>query len=637
MGDIKSTFWSDSTVALQWLKSPPSTWKTFVANRVSEIQTATHGSVWNHVSGTQNPADLVSRGMQVEDFLKSKLWVQGPNWLSEAEAKWPVSRSLTTKEAEGERHPEFVAVCRSESSVNPLFCQYSRLSFLIRVVAYCQKFIQNVNLKARTNPQTVVNSKPRTLTVDQLSQAKLLLVRLAQADGFQEEVKQLTKGEILAKSSKIRTLRPFIDSEGIIRVGGRLNLLQQPFLSKHPALLPTFHPLTTMIAKFYHQKLVHGGGRVTLAVMRETYWPVNGRRLMHLIIRNCIPCTRANPVPAQQQTGQLPLSRITVSRPFSITGIDYAGPIYLKPIHKRAPSMKGYICVFICFVTKAVHLEAATDLSTEAFLNVLRRFVSRRGRPTDLHSDNGKNFVGAKNELHHLFLMLSSEDELGKIHRSCAEEEIRWHLNPPKALHFGGLWEAAVKVAKKHLYRQLGKSLLSYEDLSTVLSQIEAAMNSRPIVPMSDDPNELSAITPAHFLIGSSMYSLPDRNLCDVVPNRLNHYHRLQQLYQQFWHHWRKEYLQEMQKDFKFREPNRNLVPGQLVILKDEFQHPVRWPLAKISKVFPGKDGLVRVIDIKTAKGNFKRDITKICPLPIERTVSTHEDSQQSNSPEPIH
>ncbi|XP_055599744.1 uncharacterized protein LOC129748951 isoform X2 [Uranotaenia lowii] len=634
MGDIKSTFWSDSTVTLQWLKSPPSTWKTFVANRVSEIQTSTHGSVWTHVPGSQNPADLLSRGMQVKDFLKSNLWVQGPSWLSEAIENWPKSKAHNKEETEEERHLAVVSVCTSEPSVNPIFCRYSSLSFLIRIVAYCQKFSQNVILKTRTNPQTVTNSSnPRTLTMEQLTQAKLRLVRLAQADGFQEEIKQLTRGNSLPKSSRIRLLRPFIDSEGIIRVGGRLNLSQQPFLSKHPALLPTFHPLTKMLAKFYHHKLVHGGGRVTLSVMRETYWPVNGRRLMHIIIRNCIPCTRANPVPAQQQTGQLPLSRITVSRPFNVTGVDYAGPIYLKPIHKRAPSVKGYICVFVCFVTKAVHLEAATDLSTEAFLNALRRFVSRRGRPSDLHSDNGKNFIGAKNELHHLFLMLSNENEQEKIHRSCVEEEIRWHLNPPKAPHFGGLWEAAVKVAKKHLFRQLGNSSLSYEDLSTILAQIEAAMNSRPLVPMSEDPNDLSAITPAHFLIGTSMYSLPDRNLCEVVPNRLTHYQRLQQLYQQFWYHWRREYLQEMQKDLKFRDPNHNLVPGQLVILKDEFQHPVRWSLARISKVFPGKDGLVRVVDLKTSKGVFKRDVTKICPLPMEPSNFTAEDEQPLNMP----
>ncbi|XP_058827759.1 uncharacterized protein LOC131687680 [Topomyia yanbarensis] len=246
--------------------------------------------------------------------------------------------------------------------------------------------------------------------------------------------------------------------------------------------------------------------------MREEYWPLNGRRLVRSIIRNCIQCTRAHPVPVRQQFGQLPTARVTPSRPFAVTGVDYAGPIYLKAIHKRASPTKAYICLFVCFVTKAVHLELVHDLSAAAFLAALRRFVARRGRPTQLYSDNGKNFIGAKNELHQLYHMLNDCTEAGRIQQSCTDAHIIWHLNPPKTPHFGGLWEAAVKVAKSQLYRQLGNSRLSFEDMTTVLAEIEAAMNSRP-VPMTEDPEDYSVITPAHFLIGSSMHAVPDPNV----------------------------------------------------------------------------------------------------------------------------
>ncbi|XP_062713531.1 uncharacterized protein LOC134290408 [Aedes albopictus] len=156
--------------------------------------------------------------------------------------------------------------------------------------------------------------------------------------------------------------------------------------------------------------------------MREEYWPVHGRRLVRSVIRNCVQCTRANPVPVRQQIGQLPTARVTPSRPFAVTGVDYAGPVYLKAIHKRASPTKAYICVFICFTTKAVHLELVSDLSTPAFLTALRRFVARRGRPSHIHSDNGKNFIGAKNELHLLYRMLADEKEVEKIQRFCAED-----------------------------------------------------------------------------------------------------------------------------------------------------------------------------------------------------------------------
>ncbi|XP_055525968.1 uncharacterized protein LOC129718847 isoform X2 [Wyeomyia smithii] len=395
-----------------------------------------------------------------------------------------------------------------------------------------------------------------------------------------------------------------------------LNVLRASLEETQPALedLETTNE-AKLIAKSIHEKLVHGGGNVTLAVMREEYWPVNGRR------RNCFKCARANPAPIHQQIGQLPAARITPSRPFTVTGVDYAGPIYLKAIHKRASPTKAYICLFVCFAAKAVHLELVGDLSTPAFLTALRRFVARRGRPAHLHSDNGKNFIGAKNELHELYQMLSNPREVEKISQACVSEEIIWHLNPPKAPPFGGLWEAAVKVAKSQLYRQLGGSRLSYEDMSTVLAEIEAAMNSRPIVPMSEDPNDCTALTPGHFLIGTSMHAVPDPDLSRIPLTRLDHYQRLQQLFQQFWHHWRTEYLQELQRDTCGHSPNTEIRPGRLAVIVDDFQHPVRWPLARIIAVHPGKDNLVRVVTLRTPKGEFTRPITKICLLPDESTA----------------
>ncbi|XP_062541281.1 uncharacterized protein LOC134209304 [Armigeres subalbatus] len=353
--------------------------------------------------------------------------------------------------------------------------------------------------------------------------------------------------------------------------------------------------------------------------MREEYWPIHGRRLVRSIIRNCIQCARANPVPVRQQIGQLPVARVTPSRPFAVTGVDYAGPVYLKAIHKRASPTKAYICLFICFTTKAVHLELVSDLSTPAFLTALRRFIARRGRPSHIHSDNGKNFIGAKNELHHLYRRLADQKEVAKI-QFCTEEQITWHLNPPKAPHFGGLWEAAVKVAKSQLYRQLGSSRLSFEDMSTVLAQIEAAMNSRPLVPMTEDPEDYSVITPAHFIIGTSMHALPDPDVSETNLTRLAHHQRLQHFFQQFWHFWRTEYLQELQKDTTRFRANNEICPGRLVVISDEFQHPTRWPLGRIEAVHPGPDGLVRVVTLRTSRGNIVRPITKICLLPTETT-----------------
>ncbi|XP_055522546.1 uncharacterized protein LOC129716732 [Wyeomyia smithii] len=571
IGICSSYFWSDSSVTLEWLRSPPNRWQTFVGNRVSEVQHCTHGYCWNHIAGTENPADLVSRGMSVEEFLNSALWSQGPSWLTLPCKSWPISNPDNVSEDILEIR-QVVAAVNSTSTVNPLFLRCSSYTRLLHVVGYCLRFILNNRAKTRTQPLPSPNPVQRYLSVEQLAQTRNVLIQLAQSDGFPAELKDLREGN--------------------------------------------FHPFSLLIAQHYHHQMFHAGGRLLLSAIREEFWPLQGRKLAHNTVRRCFRCTRLDPVPAQQQIGQLPAHRLIPSRPFSVTGVDYAGPFYLKPIHKRAAPAKAYLCLFICFATKAVHLELVSDLSTPGFLLALRRFIARRGRPAHIHSDNGKNFEGAKNDLNELFAMLRKSEENEKIASTCAAEGITWHLTPPKAPHFGGLWEAAVKVAKKHLYRQLGSSRVSFEDLSTILAQIEALMNSRPLLPMSDDPNDLAALTPAHFLIGSSMLALPDPDHQHIPVNRLDHFQKLQLHVQKFWSHWRTEYLQELQRDTTMNPRNHTLLPGRLVVVVDELQPPIRWPLARIVTTSPGPDGLTRVVSLRTARGIITRPITKICLLP---------------------
>ncbi|XP_058817379.1 uncharacterized protein LOC131680685 [Topomyia yanbarensis] len=537
---IASYFWSDSAVTLQWLRSPPNVWPTFVANRVSEIQQYTHGCQWKHVPGGENPADLVSRGMSVEDFLKSYLWTNGPSWCPTRSTGNKNNRRCRSSNTDSAPLVSTMVIIQSPSSHHCILYEIRH---------------QYSSKSAQPSPTPI----DRSLTVEELSNSKTLLIRLAQHDDFAAEIKQLEEGNSVSKRSPLHLMSAFIDPERVLRVGGRLNLSQLPYQAKHATLIPTNHPLTRFIVEHFHRKLFHGGGRLLLTTIREEFWPPRSRKLIRSVVRNCFRCTRLNPAPAQQQIGQLPAPRVIPSRPFSVTGVDYAGPLYLRPIHKRAAPAKAYVC----FATKVVHLELVSDLSTQGFLCSLRRFIARRGRPAHIHSDNGKNFEGAKNELSALFTMLQNRSQQEEISSACTAEGITWHLIPPKAPHFGGLWEAAVKVAKKHLFRQLGSSRLSFEEMCTILTQIEAIMNSRPLLPMTEDPNDLAALTPAHFLIGSSMHALPDPDLRNIPANRLDHYQKLQMHVQQFWMHWRKEYLQELQKRRETMDTERRNYPWQ--------------------------------------------------------------------------
>ncbi|XP_053691399.1 uncharacterized protein LOC128739922 [Sabethes cyaneus] len=349
--------------------------------------------------------------------------------------------------------------------------------------------------------------------------------------------------------------------------------------------------------------------------MRQEFWPIHGKQAVNSVLRKCYRCFRFNPTPIQQPTGQLPKTRICPSGAFLITGVDYCGPFYLKPPHRRAAAPKAYIAVFVCFTTKAMHLEIVSDLSTTGFLSAFRRFIGYHGIPREVHSDNAKNFAGAKHELNALYCILNNESSYNRIGTELAQYGISWHFIPPRAPNFGGLWEAAVRSVKTCLKKEIGDRRLSYEDFSTLLVQITAALNSRPLMPLSDDPNDLKVLTPAHFLIGTSMQALPERDVRNVPTNRLTHYQQRQQLFQHYWQRWSNEYLTELQATSKKRQTTA-VQQGNIVVLREDNLPPLRWPMARITDVHPGADGVVRVVTVKTTNGIYKRPVNRICPLP---------------------
>ena len=264
-----------------------------------------------------------------------------------------------------------------------------------------------------------------------------------------------------------------------------------------------------------HRRTLHGGTQLTLATLRQRYWILQGRQRVKALIHRCPTCIRWRATTGQQLMGDLPAPRVTPARPFQHVGVDYAGPVSLLVVRGRGQcTHKGYVALFICLSTRAVHLELVSDCSTEAFIAALRRFTSRRGLCTSIQSDQGTNFVGADRVLREMLAL--RDNRRGLIHSTLLKEGIEWRFKPPAAPHFGRLWEAAVKSTKYHLRRVIGEQHLTFEELSTLLHQIEACLNSRPFIAMSDDPGDLSVLTPGHFLIGDALLSLPDPAVEDV-------------------------------------------------------------------------------------------------------------------------
>jgi hypothetical protein len=322
------------------------------------------------------------------------------------------------------------------------------------------------------------------------------------------------------------------------------------------------------------------------------------------------------PVILEQFMGDLPASRCDRAPAFQKVGIDFAGPIMIRQGKRKAP-VKGYICLFICMVTKGIHLEAVENLSTEAFIAALQRFVSRRGVPEDLFSDNGTNFIGAKKELAELYVLFKQQQTERQIFEFCQPKLIRWRTIPPNAPHMGGLWEAGVKSAKTILKKVSQTAQLTMMEFNTLLCQIEAILNSRPLYAPSDDPNDQEPLTPGHFMIDRPVTAIPEPTYDEIPVNRLSRWQYVQHLRNEFWKRWSGEYLMELQTRSKWRTKKQNVTPGMVVLIKEDNLPPQCWKLGKIETTFPGKDDMVRVVELRTAKGILKRPISKLAPLPI--------------------
>lgn len=609
-------YWSDSMIVLCWLNGPPNKWKTFVANRVSEIQQLTNIAQWHHVQSKLNPADLISRGVSVNEFVNNDLWFTGPEWLHVPHLNINIKNNNSKFDVNDIEIPEQRTVthfnCVNDLNVN--FSKFSSAQKIKRIMAYILRFISNC-------------SKGQQKTYGYLSPIELdrslkTLIMLAQQESFPLDYNQLREKGVLKKHSKLKNLNTFMDNDGLIRVGGRLQNSNHPYDKRHPLILSSKHPFTKLLMEDYHKQLLHCGPTMLLSAFREQFWPIHGRNLARYTVHKCIKCFKANPKPAPNYImGNLPDCRINQYIPFCNTGCDFGGPFLVRDKITRdsrgTKLVKAYVCLFICLTTRAVHLEAVSSLSAECFMATLKRFIGRRGKPHHIYTDNALNFVNTSSELRMLYEFLATNSD--QIGANLASDGITWHFIPPRSPNFGGSWEAGIKSAKLHLKRVLGGAHVNFEDFTTVLVQIESILNSRPLCPLPSTPDQLNPLTPAHFLLGKPLTALPDYNYIEVPENRLKRYQRLQAIVQHFWKRWSSEYLGELQTRNKWQVDNSKPIKiGTVVLVRDENSAPMHWPMGIITELHPGKDNVVRVVSVKVKNTVLKRAITKLCLFPLE-------------------
>ncbi|XP_029166200.1 uncharacterized protein LOC114937005 [Nylanderia fulva] len=559
--------WTDSTITLAWLRQHPSKWTTYVANRVSEVQCNLPSAKWSHVPSKENPADCASRGFNASDIVEHSLWWAGPPWLQQPSTSWPLHN---------------VATSLSEELV-----------------------------KQKTNRE---NTTVLYLGVDELRRAETFWLAYAQKRSFELEFKTLRKDETLPHKSSLKSLNPFVGKDSLLRLGRRLRNSALSYEERHPIIIPRGR-IAELLIDHAHRILLHGGVQLVLRTLRQNYWLLGGRSTVKFRIRQCIVCARYAKRQSSQLMGDLPSPRVNPSSPFTHTGVDYAAPFFLTPFVSRGQkTRKHYIALFICLATKGIHIELVEDYSAAGFLAAFRRFASRRGLPQKLYSDNGTNFHGADRELKSTFDAVSSDPSLRDV---LANDRVEWHFIPSATPHFGGLWEAGVKSFKTHLKRTVGSHTLSQAEFSTLLCRIEACLNSRPIATLSDDPSDLLALTPGHFLIGRPMTAVPEESVLAINKNRLSRWQLVNAMSERVWRAWSLDYLHSLQQRGKWTNKSSDFRVGELVLLKNSLLPPSKWELARVALIHPGSDGLVRVVTVRTAHSSFKRPITQLCRLPV--------------------
>lgn len=583
-------FLSDSIIALSWIRGQSRQYKSFVANRVAEIQSQTDPSDWRHIPGEYNVADKVSRGVSVKDLKGA--WKDGPAFLRLPEEEWPKCiPKADVIEIDKEKKKEST-VLLTRGVEGAIDCKkFSSWRNLIRVTAYVFRFLTNLKAKCL--------EKDGPLSVEELSMAENYWIRETQKK-LRDDMEKGT----------FKSLSPFVKDD-IIYVGGRVGNGLFSYDMRHPALLPRDDHISYLITRNVHER-GHYGVATTAAKIRNRYWIVGVTSLAKKVKFRCVNCRAFNHKAETQLMANLPVERLApFTPPFHFTACDYFGPIVVKV--GRNKTTKHYGVIFTCLNTRAVHLEVAVDCSTMEFLQVLRRFFAIRGHPKLIQSDNGTQFVGAQRQLREM-VKGWEKDELKEF---CAERQVTWKFMTPLAPHQNGCAESLVKSCKHALKKAIGEQRLTPFELHTYLQEVANLVNERPIGRLPNDPDDGTYICPNDILLGRASSRVPQGPF-RPSKNPKERVEFVQRIVDAFWKSWIRDVFPLLVPRRKWNTDRRNVRVDDVVLIADPNLVRGQWKLGRITEVYPGKDNRVRNVQVKTANGLLSRPVTKIvviCPV----------------------
>ncbi|XP_053667342.1 uncharacterized protein LOC128716760 [Anopheles marshallii] len=605
-------FWTDSRNVVSWIRSDHRRFSTFVAFRVSELFEITNTNEWRWLSTKVNVADDGTKWQGDPDLTSSSRWFRGPEFLWEAEEKWPINNNDP-----GETSEEIRKSVSHHAVVNIIvdFTHFSRWKKLLRTVGYIHRYIGNLQRRVRREEKV-----GGPLTQEELFAAERSLYIWVQLDGFAADIRRLSSGakqkhpwkRVIGPDSSLYKLSPEIDERGILRMRGRLNNYTPLGASLgKPIILPRRHPVTDLIIRDFHERYCHQSHSTVVGQLRTRYYIPKVLVEFNRVRRGCQHCKIRNAAPNPPLMGDIPRQRVAVSqRAFTYTGLDYFGPIFVVV---GRHSEKRWGALFTCLTTRAVHLEVAHALTTASCILAIRRFIARRGSPREIISDRGTNFVGAAKELK---VALKDVDE-NALKLRFSGPELKWKFNPPAAPHFGGSWERLVQSVKKILSGFDLPRLPTDEILISTLAEVEMMINSRPLTYVPLDEESDCPITPNHLLLGSPDGSKPAVCFDDSPTAIRTSWGAVQVNADIFWKRWIAEYLPTLTRRTKWFHPVPPIKVGDVVLIVDGNLPRNTWPMGRVLEVTRAKDDQVRRARVQTANGILERPATKIAVLDV--------------------
>lgn len=597
-------YWTDSTNCLFWLTSPSSVSKTFVSNRVGEIQNESKQEMWRHVPTEQNPADVPTRFPKVDDLKKSNLWWKGPDFLWKPERDWPPKFIPTPDDAGKEEMKKEYANFSISDVPTTKDMKINRLN----PSNYSVGPLYNGFKSLMRNTSITVNCLNRKLEAGmRMRRAMEFQIRRAQHED--EELHDLMEDLRKAKASNkaFLSLSPYVDKKGVLRAHTRLsNVVYLPYNTKYPVILSTKSVFTQLLIQSAHRDYEHGiGANSVKAEIKTAFIIVGLENYLRSVRSTCRTCIRKNSKPFEQRIANLPSYRFAEPlRAFIKTGLDFAGPYEIK-MGRMKKRQKHYILLFTCLQTRAVHLEVTPGMDTDAVVLAFTRFIAYRGMPTDFLSDNWKTFVSKDKELESWVRNLNTHDIISKVSAS-----IEWHFTPPHGPHHGGVYEIMVKATKRCLKSLCAHPDLNLDEFTTFVVRTASMLNGRPITKVIED-GESMILTPNHFLIGNLGGAVSTIKL----DNPRKRWHYVQKQLAIFWKAFLAEYIVELGKARKWQKVKKNIAVGDLVLEIEPNSDSGSWSMAVVKEVLPSGDGLVRKVIITTNGKDYTRPITRLAPL----------------------